>query len=282
MRSDAMQAEFQRHGGRLTWIKSDDKVCEAEFSHPLYQPKPLKIAVTLKELTDSEVAMTWQKKNVNERWVNDYQKPKVLKDTYRKFPRQMLRARVISEGVRAVDPGVIVGIYTPEEVQDFDSPTTEYTPEPQAEVIIERPESDPVDYGPTKERASASISPMMAWLDPFLAKFNDRWRSVLLIENKADAYEPLANPFQVGNHLITSWLETGALDEDEILTDGKRDKLKVKDAFFTAWRQDADEIKSEVADYLNGKLKAAAEAAGVELAEEDRGDAWEPPVEAPE
>jgi hypothetical protein len=31
----------------------------------------------------------------------------------------MLRARCISEGIRAVYPGCVVGVYTPEEVQDF-------------------------------------------------------------------------------------------------------------------------------------------------------------------
>jgi len=31
----------------------------------------------------------------------------------------MLRSRVISEGIRAVFPGCVVGVYTPEEVQDF-------------------------------------------------------------------------------------------------------------------------------------------------------------------
>ena len=31
----------------------------------------------------------------------------------------MLRARVISEGIRAVFPGCVVGVYTPEEVADF-------------------------------------------------------------------------------------------------------------------------------------------------------------------
>ena len=31
----------------------------------------------------------------------------------------MLRARVASEGIRSVYPGCVVGVYTPEEVQDF-------------------------------------------------------------------------------------------------------------------------------------------------------------------
>jgi hypothetical protein len=43
------------------------------------------------------------------------------KQTWKQYPRQMLRARVISEGIRTVYPGVAVGIYTPEEVNDFDA-----------------------------------------------------------------------------------------------------------------------------------------------------------------
>jgi hypothetical protein len=41
------------------------------------------------------------------------------KDNWRNYPRAMLRARCISEGIRAVYPGCVVGVYTPEEVQDF-------------------------------------------------------------------------------------------------------------------------------------------------------------------
>jgi hypothetical protein len=61
------------------------------------------------------------------------------KDNWKSYPRQMLRARVISEGVRATFPAVLNGMYTPEEVGEFDSlrPTrlvkVEVTPEPVAE-----------------------------------------------------------------------------------------------------------------------------------------------------
>ena len=41
------------------------------------------------------------------------------KDNWKNYPRQMLRARVISEGVRTIYPGVCVGTYTVEEVQDM-------------------------------------------------------------------------------------------------------------------------------------------------------------------
>ena len=42
------------------------------------------------------------------------------KDNWKNYPRQMLRARVVSEGVRTVYPAVCVGVYTPEEFQNFD------------------------------------------------------------------------------------------------------------------------------------------------------------------
>tara|TARA_R100000995_G_scaffold83974_1_gene61313 strand:+ start:59 stop:712 length:654 start_codon:yes stop_codon:yes gene_type:complete len=69
---------------------------------------------------------------------------------WRNYPRQMLTARVISEGVRTVFPGVIAGMYAPEEVQDFDDagrgdlkpiptePANEQTPEPtRSESLID-------------------------------------------------------------------------------------------------------------------------------------------------
>lgn len=41
------------------------------------------------------------------------------KDNWKHYPRNMLRARCISEAVRAVYPGISTGIYTVEEVQDM-------------------------------------------------------------------------------------------------------------------------------------------------------------------
>lgn len=104
MRADAMQAEFQERGGRILWKQTDEKVCEAVFSHAEYCPDGVTVKLTLDELKTSGVAIG---------------KGGKLKANYQKHPRQMLRARAISEGVRMVDPSVIVGVYTPEEVSDF-------------------------------------------------------------------------------------------------------------------------------------------------------------------
>ena len=39
--------------------------------------------------------------------------------TWKSYPRQMLRARCISEGIRTIYPGVAIGTYTPEEAEDM-------------------------------------------------------------------------------------------------------------------------------------------------------------------
>ena len=124
MRADAMQAAFQASGGRITWKTTTEKECEAVFSHVDYCPDGVTVRITLDELKASGVAIG---------------RGGELKTNYQKFPRQMLRARVISEGVRMVDPSVIVGVYTPEEVSDFGEQRpvrpiqdAEYEPEPKA------------------------------------------------------------------------------------------------------------------------------------------------------
>jgi hypothetical protein len=96
LKSDAMLARFQQAGGSVNWEeRSAEKVC-AKFSHP--QGGELRICWTLEDAKRAGLANG---------------------DNWKKYPRQMLSARVISEGVRMVYPSVISGFYTPEEVQDF-------------------------------------------------------------------------------------------------------------------------------------------------------------------
>lgn len=98
MKADAMLADFMARGGRVKWIKNDHTECSAEFTSPA---------------TDGVTTVTWT--------VEDAKRAGLLnKDNWRGYTRQMLRARVVSEGVRMTDPGVVAGVYTPEEVADFD------------------------------------------------------------------------------------------------------------------------------------------------------------------
>jgi hypothetical protein len=99
LKTDAMMARFQQAGGKVEWkVYTDDEVTGV-FSHP--QGGSLSVTWTLDQAKRIGLAG---------------------KDNWRNYPRAMLRARCISEGIRSVYPGCVVGVYTPEEVQDFDAP----------------------------------------------------------------------------------------------------------------------------------------------------------------
>lgn len=98
LKADAMLARFQAAGGKVEWKSYTDKEVTGKFSHP--QGGTVEISWTIEMATAAKLTG---------------------KETWKQYPRQMLRARVISEGIRTVYPGVAVGVYTPEEVQDFDN-----------------------------------------------------------------------------------------------------------------------------------------------------------------
>lgn len=96
LKADAMLSRFQAAGGTVNWTVYTDDVVTGVFSHP----------------QGGSVSIEWS--------VAKAQQAGLTKNpTWRQYPRQMLRARCISEGIRTVYPGVTVGVYTPEEARDF-------------------------------------------------------------------------------------------------------------------------------------------------------------------
>jgi hypothetical protein len=117
LKADAMLARFQQAGGKVEWTKYTDDEVRGVFSHP--QGGSLELAWTLAQARAIGLA---------------------TKDNWKLYPRAMLRARVISEGIRSVYPAVIVGEYTPEEVQDFNPSPAQQIREitiPQIEITDE-------------------------------------------------------------------------------------------------------------------------------------------------
>lgn len=97
LKADAMLARFQAAGGTVKWNKYTDTEVSAVVSHPAGGSVEIDWTIAMAEKAGLTKNPTW-----------------------RQYPRQMLRARVISEGIRTVFPGVAVGVYTPEEAEDFD------------------------------------------------------------------------------------------------------------------------------------------------------------------
>jgi hypothetical protein len=96
LKADAMLARFQQAGGSVKWKDYTDEKVTGEFSHP----------------AGGTLDVTWTLEQAKRIGIAN-------KDNWRNYPRAMLRARVLSEGIRSVYPGCVVGVYTPEEVQDF-------------------------------------------------------------------------------------------------------------------------------------------------------------------
>ena len=97
LKADAMLARFQQAGGKVNWDTYTDTEVKATFSHP----------------SGGSITLAWTIDQAKRIGIAG-------KDNWKNYPRAMLRARVISEGIRTVYPGCVVGVYTPEEVQDFD------------------------------------------------------------------------------------------------------------------------------------------------------------------
>lgn len=97
LKADAMLARYLNSGGKVEWHEHTDTKVEATFTHP----------------AGGSLKIAWDMARAKTAGLGG-------KDMWTKYPRQMLRARVISEGIRATNPAVATGIYTPEEVQDME------------------------------------------------------------------------------------------------------------------------------------------------------------------
>jgi hypothetical protein len=121
LKAEAMLARFQQAGGKVKWTCLTDERVAAIFSHA--QCEPVEI--------DWDMARAKQAQLANPMW--------------KKYPRQMLRARVISEGVRTAYPGALGGMYAPEEVIDFE-PSAVQSRAPAPAIAHAREAEAVVDY----------------------------------------------------------------------------------------------------------------------------------------
>lgn len=98
LKSQAALARFQAAGGKIQWTSRGPTKCSAKFSHA----------------QGGELEITWTMERANAAGLTG-------KATWKQYPDQMLSARVVAEGVRAVFPACLNGVYLAEEVADFDS-----------------------------------------------------------------------------------------------------------------------------------------------------------------
>lgn len=95
-KTHSVLARFQAAGGKVEWHSLTTMVADATFSHP--QGGSLRMEWTIAQAKLAGLTG---------------------KDNWKNYPRAMLRARCIAEGVRAVYPAAIGGMLVAEEAQDL-------------------------------------------------------------------------------------------------------------------------------------------------------------------
>jgi len=95
LKADAMLARFQKAGGSVKWIDYTDAKVSGTFTHP----------------QGGSITVEWTLARAKQAQINN--------PMWQKYPRNMMRSRCISEGVRTIYPGISTGIYTVEEMQDM-------------------------------------------------------------------------------------------------------------------------------------------------------------------
>lgn len=95
-KTHSVLARFQQMGGSVEWHELTDNIADATFSHK----------------AGGKLRMTWT--------LDQAHRAKLTgKDNWKNYPRAMLRARCIAEGIRAVYPAALGGMLVSEEAQDM-------------------------------------------------------------------------------------------------------------------------------------------------------------------
>lgn len=152
VKADVMLADFQARGGRVKWIRSSATECWADFWHDKLHPEHFEVRFTLQEFIDNGTATTWSKGD----------QKFYLKGVWTKNPAAMMRARAVSAGVRAVDPGAIYGFYTPEEMSDLDDRPRGNESIPVQAVVVPPPAAAPVTVATLPTSQAVPVAPSAA------------------------------------------------------------------------------------------------------------------------
>lgn len=140
-------ARFMDCGGKIKWIKSDEKSAKAEFTHS--SSGTFEYEYTVQDATDAGL---------------------INKDNWKKNLKAMLRARCTSAGIRMSYPRCLNNMYTADEVADFDAIETEV--EEVAQIEVSTPESR---YNANKSILSGKLRKLDfsdAMIKEFAIKFN--------------------------------------------------------------------------------------------------------------
>ena len=152
-KTHSVLARFQAAGGKIDWQGLSDTEAVAIFSHP--QGGSLRMVWTIDQARKAGLTG---------------------KDNWKNYPRAMLRARCIAEGVRAVYPAAIGGLLVSEEATDMPAAPTPPRSMGAAEVVMPTIPDELMQAA--REAADKGVAQYAEW-----------WKSITKEQRQLLAYE---------------------------------------------------------------------------------------------
>ena len=239
MRSDAMLADFLKIGGTVKWItESDDREkCEALFAHPKFAPEGKAIRFSMDDAKAAGLLgnPTWQK-----------------------YAPAMMRARVASIGIRMLAPGIVAGLYTPEEVSDMAAIETTATVVPEHHAV-----NHPNDtgHGSGAYAPPDQVAAYSEWIRATCEDINSKWLDSVTDKHtgeiRGSAPADLINTWQLSGHLLKFAKGKKWVDVPEEIRAGQRDKFAA-----IAYERHREELEDEALIYCRQAWKRAMKPLG--------------------
>lgn len=247
MKSATIQAEFQAKGGLIRDREVTREGASARFIHPVHSPAPGElISFTI---ADAKAAGVYD-----------------TNPTYKKYPEEMFWWRCVAKAVRRIMPGIMLGINSPEEIQDM-----EWQPAPTTVAVVPPPSQFKADKTTTTPPPAAQPDAVQLLSQPADGR-DDRPYHKVVTEETAE-YKGLAwrghkvdielSPIQVANH-VRKWAAKEWPDDAPPDASDKKASSTWSQKRYTMSR---DAVRAEIARYLHEKYREAVQAAtGLPLA----------------
>lgn len=139
-KTHSVLARFQKAGGNVEWHELTEQKADATFSHP----------------SGGSLRLNWT--------IEQAKRSNLLgKDNWKNYPRAMLRARLVGEGVRSVYPAAIGGSLLVEEAQDMDpSALDAIDRSPRAKPAVAMPQAKATVQSPAADAPNADVQDVEA------------------------------------------------------------------------------------------------------------------------
>ena len=144
LKSSEALARYMDCGGKIQWLKSDDKSAKAKFIHPA--SGEFEYEYSVEDATQAGL---------------------IGKDNWKKNLKAMLRARCTSAGIRMSFPRCLNNLYTSDEAQDFE-------PMEQNEEIIEATEVV-VDINELKSKLANKLKKAYNYTNAMIKEFAENF-----------------------------------------------------------------------------------------------------------